>query len=227
MNSKVFSLLSFVVGAAVGAGATFVYMKEQNRKQVLNEVSAMDEYYSKREQVEDTEEVVSKSAVDISGKENEYYVSNIPVKKVTNTDSIDYSKITKKPSKDVSNDDKSDDGIEFEIWKDGGDNVDPVAKELLKDEEEDVFEIIEYDDFLNKPGYEAENLIAYSDDILAVDGSNKLTDVNSTIGSRALAKLGTEEDAVIFVRNNKNKVEYEVIRSTLTYQEACEERIDY
>lgn len=69
------------------------------------------------------------------------------------------------------------------------------------------------------PGYEVINLTYYADGKLADDMDELVEDVNNVVGLDSLKTFGMYEDDSVFVRNDRLKCDYEIIRSLDEYAE--------
>ena len=76
----------------------------------------------------------------------------------------------------------------------------------------------EFDPLDDSPeAYEKITLTYYADDILADDGDIVVDDVEFVIGSEALESFGEYEEDAVYVRNDKLKTEYEIVRDERNY----------
>ena len=80
--------------------------------------------------------------------------------------------------------------------------------------------VITPEDFANSPpGYNCCPLDYYKDGILA-DGWGVPMDIEETIGEEALDHFGEYVDDIVYVRNERLELDYEVTRDPRTYKEA-------
>lgn len=80
--------------------------------------------------------------------------------------------------------------------------------------------VISADDFNSSPpGFNAQTLDYFADGVLADDWGIVL-DIEETIGEDALSHFGDEQDDIVYVRNERNEIDYEVTRDPRTYDEA-------
>ena len=66
-------------------------------------------------------------------------------------------------------------------------------------------------------------LIYYKDGILADTFGNIIKDINSEVGPEALKTFGLYDDESVYVRNDNNDFDYEIIRSPKTYIDGTEQ----
>ena len=80
--------------------------------------------------------------------------------------------------------------------------------------------VISADDFNSSPpGYNAQPLDYFADGILA-DGWGVVLDIEETIGEDSLEHFGDDQDDILYVRNERNEIDYEITRDPRTYDEA-------
>lgn len=77
--------------------------------------------------------------------------------------------------------------------------------------------VIPPDEFGEDEDYDTESLILYTDGVLADDQGNKIEDINDLVGESSLDCFGEYEDDSVFVRNEKYKTEYEIVKDYRPY----------
>ena len=77
--------------------------------------------------------------------------------------------------------------------------------------------VISIDDFGQEEGYDTITLTAYSDGTIANYADDELEDPESTVGEDILNKFGDED--VVYIRNDRLKADFEVVRDNRTYVE--------
>ena len=122
---------------------------------------------------------------------------------------IDYYKISSKYRR--SNGDEKEDNEKTEEGEKG------------REEEEAPYingpYVISPDDFGSVPGYNAQSLDYFADGVLADSWGVELN-LDETIGEDAIDHFGEYVDDVVYVRNDRTELEYEVTRDPRTYAEA-------
>lgn len=68
--------------------------------------------------------------------------------------------------------------------------------------------------------YDTIDLTYYSDHVLADDMNGIIDDVDDIVGFESLAHFGDYEDDAVFVRNDRLKCDYEILRDYGTYDES-------
>ena len=61
-------------------------------------------------------------------------------------------------------------------------------------------------------GYDTVSLVYYSDGILTDDVDQLVEDVDDTVGLESLNHIGEYEDDSVFVRDERKKVDYEILK---------------
>lgn len=72
-------------------------------------------------------------------------------------------------------------------------------------------------------GYECNSLNYYADGVIADDFDDVIDDVDDIIGVDALTHFGEYEDDAVFVRNDRLRCDYEVLRDTRKFSELLSE----
>jgi hypothetical protein len=91
-----------------------------------------------------------------------------------------------------------------------------------KNNNKDIY-LITPEEFNNSP-YPAKTLFYYKDSILADEDGNIVKDIPGTIGNDALNNFGIYETDCVYVRNEIQKVDYEVLIENHTYLEVKPDR---
>lgn len=80
--------------------------------------------------------------------------------------------------------------------------------------------VISPDDFrCSPPGYNAQALDYYADGVLA-DGWGVKMDIEETIGYESLDHFGDYVDDIVYVRNDRTEVDYEITKDPRTYADS-------
>lgn len=100
----------------------------------------------------------------------------------------------------------------------------------LKKTNDTIYEITEND--LDEEEYDVIELVLYADGILADDGDYPVRSLSDTVGENFHEIFTPDKDEII-IRNEKKKVDYDVVRSLLSYGEMLdrhpetEQRLQY
>lgn len=91
--------------------------------------------------------------------------------------------------------------------------------------EPDYIQIISPVELGDRDDYDIVSLTYYADEVLADDDGN-IIDPADTVGAFALTQFGEYDDDAIHVRNNKLKIDYEVLLDERYYSEVFEKESD-
>lgn len=97
-----------------------------------------------------------------------------------------------------------------------------VVGSVTETEEEPY--VISPDVFGDKEEYDTASLFYYEDDILTDYDDNRLDNIEDIIGYDSLSHFGEYEDDTVYVRNDRRKTDYEVIRRAITYTEVLNDK---
>lgn len=97
-----------------------------------------------------------------------------------------------------------------------------MFEEEPEDEEGEVGIVVISPDDFDGLGYKTESLIYYADGVLAYETDEKIENYTELIGSRALNTFGEYENDTVFVRNHKNKTDYEICKDVRKYSDVTD-----
>lgn len=89
-------------------------------------------------------------------------------------------------------------------------------------EDRSYITVIPPDEFAEDESYDTETLILYSDGVLADDRGNIVEDIDDVVGLGSLETFGEYEEDSVFVRNEKYKCEYEVVKDFRRFSDVAE-----
>ena len=98
--------------------------------------------------------------------------------------------------------------------KDGVVNTTKPAEEV--DDMERPY-VISYEDFGELDGYNIVSLMYFNDGVLTDSQYEPIDDADSIIGLESLEHFGDEEEDSVFVRNDKRKTDYEILKDERNY----------
>lgn len=112
---------------------------------------------------------------------------------------------------------KSDVSEVVEDYANEDDPEEPVIAEVGPD-----ISLIDDDEFAYNNRYDKQTVIIYADGTLARDDNDDVIDVSKTIGPDAYEKAlhNPDPDEAVYVRNETEEMDYEIILSNKTYTEA-------
>lgn len=93
------------------------------------------------------------------------------------------------------------------------------TKKEVDDKMENRPYVIPPDEF-DMEDYDTCSLTYYSDGILADENNDIVEDVEDTVGEESLTHFGEYEDDSVFVRNDKLKIDYEILLDIRRYEES-------
>lgn len=94
-----------------------------------------------------------------------------------------------------------------------------MPEENTKDAVTEIPFVIPPEEFgnLESEGYSKISLTYYADDVLADDDDELVEDVEGWVGEDATDHFGEYDDDVVYVRNHKLKIDFEILRSLREY----------
>lgn len=120
-------------------------------------------------------------------------------------------------SNDIQNSHKQDMIVYNKIIKNSGYNDKENEKEV--DDVEKPY-VISPDDFAEMDDYNTETLYYYDDGVLTDTQDNVISDVEGTVGKDSLDHFGEYSDDCVYVRNDKRKTDYEILRDESEYHDS-------
>lgn len=200
MGNKSLSVLTFVIGVAVGVLASRRYFDKKYWGIAQEEIESVKEVYHRKRQQGNTETVTPESKEEELPEEDTTVLHQEGDKTV-----IQYAAI-------LSN--QKYKNVDYNNLKQ---TVDEVAKdediEYKRKEDQELGEpyIISPEEFGEDHDYEQVSLTYYNDRILANENDDQITDIEGLVGLEALETFGEYEDDSVFVRNDRLKVEFEIL----------------
>lgn len=202
MNNKLFSFIMFTTGAAIGSLVTWKAIKTKYERLAQEEIDSVKEEFSR----------LSKIRKESNDRQNEdededAEAGGIECNDTDQDDLVEYNNITAR-YRSSSDDDETDE--EGDEWSEG--EVPYINGPY----------VISPDDFASSPpGYSAQPLDYFADGILA-DGWGVELDIEETIGEESLEHFGEYADDLLYVRNERKEIDYEVTKDPRTYAEAVQ-----
>lgn len=217
MKSRFINVLIFAAGAAIGSAVTWKIVKTKYEKIAREEIESVKDAFEDRlttlqgqaenENEDDTcdrqehvQQINWDELEDLDEEDEDHYVPN-------ETDLNRYATIAGNYSGEYEIRTSSEPSP-FINEKGGAENV---AKE--------PYVIAPYD-FGELDGYSQIELTYYADEILEDDEYNIITDADELLGSKALTTFGEYEDDAVFVRNERLRTDFQILKDYRTYKEA-------
>lgn len=183
--------LYFLLGAAIGSGVTWYVLKTKYERLAQEEIDSVKEVFSNRKKSLD-----EKKADPIK----ETYLNPRRAEAFDKPNIMEYA---------------------AKLAEERYTNYDAKKKEELdkKDSIHDIY-AIPPEEFGELGDYDTIPLTYYSDDILADDEDELLDDIEGAVGLDFDSHFGEYEDDSVYIRNDIRKIDYEILRSEYTYEEA-------
>ena len=200
MNNNFFSYLMFTVGATIGSAVTWKVVKTKYEQIANEEIASVKEEYSYL--MTKMKKKLKENVIEVEEEDDEYYPDD-DERDFTSAEEeqIDYYKLSSRYRSDDENNEKGDEGGDDEVSYINGPYV------------------ISPDEFSSSPpGYNAQALNYFTDGILA-DDWGVILDIEETIGEDSLKHFGEYADDIVYVRNERTEVDYEVTKDPRTYEE--------
>ena len=210
MNKKLLNILVFTVGAAIGSAVTWKLVKNKY-EQIANEeiVSVKEEYADLLGRMK-TKLQEDRNCENSTDAENDIYTDDY--------DQAEYDELASiyRSSDEDEEEDDEEDSEEGGKWDLDEDEV-PYMNAPY---------VITPDDFSSSPpGYNAQPLNYFADGVLADDWGVVL-DLDETIGEDSVEHFGEYVDDVVYVRDERLEIDYEVTRDPRTYKESLNRNSD-
>ena len=192
--------ISLLFGIAGGIGLGYILSKNKFEKKADLEIAAIKKLYEdhfKPKQSDNNEE----KAI---AKEDSPKKSTGKKNKGT----IDYSKMYR------SDDDSPKESI-----------VDQSSLDINKDDKKKYIYLISPEEF-HESEFEAKTLFYYSDKVVADEDNNVIPVPEEIIGDEALTSFGRYEEDCVYVRDDRHRVDYEILWSQLTFQEHLQQEAE-
>lgn len=211
LNSKIINVLVFAAGAAIGSAVTWKFVKTKYERIAQEEIDSVKEtfaeYFMNREE-ESTEEVSEDDDEDRpSGAARQ----------------INWEELEDLDEDDAAEEDEYQateaDWAEYATLTNNYNNRKGGPEEMEKHAGRAPY-VISPDEFASLDDWHQISLTYYADDILEDEEYNIVTDRDELIGRKALTTFGEYEDDSVFVRNERLKTDFEILKDYRTYDEA-------
>ena len=185
------NLLYFVTGAAIGSVVTWKLIEKKYKDLADEEIESVKETFKNRKQIK------------INDKEtSEKFITKYKDSKDNIEDIVSNEKYN------IENKEEVDDECNYTIDVDEG--VEFVNPHIITPEE-----FGEYNE------YKIKTLIYYADNVLTDEDDNPITslEMEEMIGIDALDHFGEYENDSVYVRDENNEIDYEILRSEKMFSE--------
>lgn len=196
MNCKFTNVLVFAVGAAIGSAVTYVITKSKYERIIQEEVDAF-----KKDFVECMTSM--ESTTDEESEDDDEERPSIDWDELEDLDEEDEEEEEYDPVEEYT------EIVKQYTNEEGGAMA--VAKKPY---------VISPYDFGEQDGYRQMSLTYYSDGVLEDEDNEIVTDVDDLIGAGSLNTFGDYEEDSVFVRNERLRTDFEILKDYRTYEEA-------
>ena len=191
MNNKVVNVLMFATGAAIGSVVTWKLVKTKYEQIARDEIASVKEVFSFRKS---EPEVLEPKKLELETEDKDEDEESDPCE----VERDEYKGLLKNYGY-TDTEDEDD--------KKGGSYT--VAAPY----------VITPDEFGGEYEYDAISLNYYADGILADDWGVIIDDVDGEVGIESLDHFGQYQADTVFVRNDRLKIDYEIIRDERSYSD--------
>lgn len=210
MNCKFINVLMFTAGAAIGSVVTWKVVKTRYERIAQEEIESVKEAFA------------------------EYFVNNddASVEEVSEDDEDRPSSSSRQINwEDYEDLDEDDSAEEDEYQADEADREEYARITSYYTNEEGGAEdmdkhigrapyVIDPDEFASLDNWKTVSLTYYADDVLEDEKYRIINNRDELIGPKALTTFGEYEEDSVFVRNERLKTDYEILKDYRTYDEA-------
>lgn len=219
MNKTLIGVIAFAAGALVGSVAAIQVVKTRYEQIANEEIASVKEEYADllaKMKKRLNESATSAESQDSEEEEDDEYYPDDDERDFTASEKeqIAYYKMT---SKYRSTDDEDDSD---ENDKEGGEGGNGEVQFI-----NGPYPITPEEFCSSPPGYNAQPLDYFKDGILA-DSWGMRVDIEETIGEDNLAYFGEYVDDVLYVRNERTEIDYEVTKDPRTYTDVLKTNPD-
>ena len=196
--NKAMPLVTFAMGAAIGSVATWYFAKTKYEQIAQEEIDSVKEVFSKKHGDDS-----NKSGANTDVSDDDHISEKKAAQAREKPDIIEYAaKLNSEGYTNYSN-------MEFSMPE--------VETEKTMNTEKPY--VISPDEFDEMDDYETISLTYYSDNVLADDMDELVEDADDVVGADFASHFGEYEDDSVFVRNDRLKADYEILRDERNYSD--------
>ena len=185
------NLLYFVTGAAIGSVVTWKLIEKKYKDLADEEIESVKETFKNRKQIKINDKETSEKFI------TKYKDSKDKIEDIVSNEKYN-----------IENKEEVDDECDYTI--DVNEGVEFVNPHIITPEE-----FGEYNE------YKIKTLIYYADNVLTDEDDNPITslEMEEMIGVDSLDHFGEYEDDSVYVRDENNEIDYEILRSEKMFSE--------
>lgn len=200
--NKIAGVVIFVAGAAIGSVATWHYVKKKYEQITREEIESVKNVFAKN--AGNSSDIVT----DISESQEKAVMAREKPSIADYTKKLSSSGYTNYSNSTMIDDDQEE----------KSDDPGPEPGKYFGDSEATPY-VIPPEQFGEEDDYDCVSLTYYADHILADDNDQLLEDVEDTVGFESLTHFGEYEDDSVYVRNDRLKIDYEILRDEQKYSD--------
>lgn len=222
--------LYFIGGVVVGFTATLIFLKRHMSRRIEEEVESVRDSFSNAKMQQNTSESVSeqseldidsviekneqislddakKAAAENAKRKADFFVNTDIINQNSYAPKTNYNLFSNPPkAKDIHNGIDEDEDLDIINTTPPDDARGPY---VLEDDESSKASA----KFVNEePYFDKVTLFFYDDGILCSEDNEIITNIGETIGEESLKRIGEFEPDVVYVRNEKQSTDYEIVR---------------
>ena len=184
------TIFAFIAGAALGSAASYLFLRTKFDKIAQEEIDSVKAMYARK-----TDKILETPIVEPEG--------DLPETKDNNEETPVQNYISK-------------------VKEQGYIKYSDITKEEKggSDVAENKPYVISPDEFGELDDYDTETLYYYADDVLTDDQDNIIENVDKLVGVDSLTHFGEYEDDSVFVRNDTDRTDYEILLDVRRYSDA-------
>ena len=190
-------IFSFLAGAGIGSLVTWKMLKDEYERRTQEEIDSVKEVFARRhsEPTEPEKIDISEAKAKAEAAREKPSITEY-ASKLQEQGYVNYSDISRETKDTVA------------------------AETTIEEEEEEQVNrpyVISPDEFGEDPAYEAISLTYFADGVLTDDNNEPVEDVDDVVGSDFADHFGEYEDDSVFIRNDRFKADYEILKDRRKY----------
>lgn len=190
------NIFVFASGATIGSVVTWIFLKKRYEQRAQEEINSVKEVYARRNGISYEE------LADVKPEEVAVDATQVGASSVTNF-LKEHAAIVKK--------------MGYTQYSDSDHIV--KSEEVTDVSAKRVFKIIAPEE-LGECGYDVKELTYYADGVLTDDHDEIIEDVDMVVGKDFADHFGDYEDDSVHIRDDANKIDYEILLDPCTYSDA-------
>lgn len=186
------AVLLFVIGAAIGAGVTWKLTKTKYKAIADEEITSVKKAYHTANEINSSNTITSNEVVKATDVEEK-------VKCAVSKDELEKQEIVRKEYVNI-------------VTESGYSGKKPKT-----DEDYPRPYVISPDEFAGDYEFDTVDITYFADGVLCDENDVPLEDIENTIGNDAVRHFGEYENDAVYVRNERLKCDYEILRDERKY----------